>query len=51
MSHIGSQIEPLYLTLSDLKGQIQGHSDFEGLSHKGTELGHILLFKANTIGN
>ncbi len=47
--HMGSQAAPLYLTL---KGQMQGHSDFEGLyimyiSCKRTQLNHILLLNIN----
>ncbi len=39
---------PSHLTLSDLKGQSQGRSDFEVfLSCKGAELGHMLLLNFN----
>ena len=51
---MGSPMTPSHLTLSDAKGQSQGHSDFEGLciitvSQGGTELpvGHILLLNPN----
>ncbi len=29
--YVGSLTAPLYLTVSDLEGQMQGHSHFEGL--------------------
>ena len=38
---------PSHLTLSDLKGQSQGHSDFEDISCKGAELSHLLLLNIN----
>ncbi len=49
-SYMGSQIALSHLTLSDLKGQIQGHQSFEALhciSRKGAELGPMLLLDIN----
>ena len=40
-----SPLVQLHLTLGNLKGHCQGHSDFEGLSHNGAELGHVLLIR------
>ena len=33
-SYLGSPVAPLYLILSDIECQIQGHPDFEVLYHK-----------------
>ncbi len=40
-AYMGSLLMQLHLTSVTLKGQCQGHSVFELISHKGTELGHM----------
>ncbi len=49
---MASPMTSSHLTLSDLKGQIQCHSDFEALylNCEGAELGHKLLFNINRKG-
>ncbi len=41
---------PLHLTSVTLKGQIEGHSDFEALYLAKEQLGHILLLNINRKG-
>ncbi len=47
---MGSPLVQLHLTFVNLKGDCQGHPDFEvlpGIFHKGAELGHVLLLDTN----
>ena len=42
-AYMGSQLVWLHLALVTLKGQCQGHSDFEKISRKGAGWGYMLL--------